>query len=449
MRETIVPEPINSRVQEAGWIPLKFVNEGGGAKVYLCAKVEMFNLVSRLMSTGAVVPNLQVADVGDIVQQLSNHLVRQRDALAVLKIPKSADDPATYERLKREITAMRAVSHPSLIRLFEAESKDPPEWFVMEWHANGDLSRHVAQYEGQAVKTIQAVLPVLEALAALHEKGFVHRDIKPSNIFVSDQGHLVLGDFGIVFPREEERLTELGTTLISRDWVPDWARFTDAPPQPKLDVFMIAKVIYFMVTGGRKVLASQLDEEENNLRHLLKDHEGAAELQELLTDCITIKEPLCKFATAGGLLVRMQDLLNQLNGKVQGNVVFSFLSVHSTTHVPIRKGFISENQRYPSLTRLLIFLPNKCKSLHASARLSGPPRTATFLLFLQCDHRHLTASEGFQFAATPDSDDRGKWVLKFTVNMTVPLNRGWHEFDAVIASESDGYSVTGLVLYSE
>lgn len=453
MREAIVPEPLNSRVQLAGWIPLSFAGEGGGAKVYLCAKAKMFNLVEQLVSSGGSVrdPKKNVEVIGGIIQGLSNHLIGQKDALAALKIPRAQDDPATFERLKREIAAMRAVSHPALIRLFAAEEKDPPEWFVMEWHPNGNMSTIVEQYKGQVAKTIHAILPVVEALAALHEKGFVHRDIKPSNIFVSDQGQLVLGDFGIVFPTEAagERLTEPSTTLISRDWIPDWARFTDSPPQPKIDVFMVAKVIYFMVTGGKKVLASQVDEPANDLTRIFDQKEGMAELQGVLLDCITTKEPACKFDSARNLFVRLQDLLTQLSGKVQGSLLFGFLSTHSTTDVPMRKKYISENPRYPSLNQLQIFLPNKCRSFRARCRLSGFTQPTKFSLYLEIGKRPSIPQEGFPIEANLDNSDRGSWGQEVIVNFSVPLNRGWHDLNVTITSESGGGAVTGFMLYGE
>jgi serine/threonine-protein kinase len=40
-----------------------------------------------------------------------------------------------------------------------------------------------------------------EALAYLHERGWIHRDVKPENILV-ENGHAVLTDFGIATPIE-------------------------------------------------------------------------------------------------------------------------------------------------------------------------------------------------------------------------------------------------------
>ena len=35
------------------------------------------------------------------------------------------------------------------------------------------------------------------AIKHVHDKGFVHLDIKPSNFFVTSEGRIKLGDFGI------------------------------------------------------------------------------------------------------------------------------------------------------------------------------------------------------------------------------------------------------------
>jgi serine/threonine protein kinase len=446
-----IPEPIRSRVQHQGWIPLEFLGEGGGAIVYLCAKRELIQTIQDLMQqAGTAIREVQgdVEIACKMVQKLNVNLVAERNALSALKIPKSLDDPATFERLRREIAAMSAVKHPALIRLFDADKNDPPEWFVMELHQKGNLSGLAKEYQGRVVQTIEAILPITEALALLHKNGFVHRDIKPSNIFISDQGSLVLGDFGIVFPRESDgtRLTDVATTLFSRDWIPDWARFSETPPQPKIDVFMLGKVIYFMVTGGQKVLASQLDEEAFDLNHQLKGQEGAAELQNLLIECITTKEKDCKFDGASNFLIRLQELLNHLTGRVQGNVIFSFLSVHSTTHVPIQRDLVIENPRYPSLARLQVFFSTKYKTLRGRARLAGPPKSERFVLFLLIDGVHLTTSSGYTFEMTPNHE-MGSWSPEIIVTLSIPLDRGWHNMDIIITSESGSYTLTGFMLY--
>src|SRR5574341_2024164 len=113
MTLSTVPEPLNSRVQQAGWIPLRQLGEGGGGTVYLCAKAALIKAVQDIMvhSAAAVQFNEKTLNLSKtLVLTLNNSMVVEKDALAALKVPKAMDAPGTRERLKREISAMKAVS---------------------------------------------------------------------------------------------------------------------------------------------------------------------------------------------------------------------------------------------------------------------------------------------------------------------------------------------------
>ena len=74
-------------------------------------------------------------------------------------------------------------------------------WLVMPIYEGGSVADIVRARFPKGISNIGIIanilLNVLRALEYLHKQGQIHRDIKCSNIFISMEGKLYLGDFGI------------------------------------------------------------------------------------------------------------------------------------------------------------------------------------------------------------------------------------------------------------
>ena len=120
-------------------------------------------------------------------------------AIKLLRADVAATDLG--ERLRVEARAAAKLVHPSIVRVFdigESESGDP--FIVMELLSGESLGTLLERGALPAVKAVQLLLPIAEALSLAHSRGVVHRDIKPDNIFIASQGNAVqpkLVDFGI------------------------------------------------------------------------------------------------------------------------------------------------------------------------------------------------------------------------------------------------------------
>ncbi len=230
----IVEVLLKLSLAEAGWFATESIGEGGGGEVFRCFRSATLDTFQPFIphAVAAHVVRVMKAEEqnrydGQVIDRLYQRLILQEWSVGALKVPHKVADSKSIDRLKREVKAMASVDHPALIKLVASDTDEIPGWFVMQYHTGGTLANQAYKYEGKPLEVLRAVRPIVDGLVLLHKRGFVHRDIKPGNIFIASDGHLVLGDFGIV---------------------PDWVRHRPIEDFPRsVDVFMLAKVIYFLV----------------------------------------------------------------------------------------------------------------------------------------------------------------------------------------------------------
>ena len=125
-------------------------------------------------------------------------------------LPQLAEDQAFVKMFIDEAKVMVRVNHPKVVQVLDFGEVDGQYFIAMEYVQGVDglaLLRMCVQH-GFRPTTHIAVHIISEVLDALHfahtlssednaPLGIIHRDISPSNIFISDQGEVKLGDFGI------------------------------------------------------------------------------------------------------------------------------------------------------------------------------------------------------------------------------------------------------------
>jgi len=95
------------------------------------------------------------------------------------------DQTAAIREFQRELCTVTRLSHPNIIKTFDADQVGSLHYFAMEFVEGVDLDRHVRQ--SGPVPIVQAcdyIRQVAQGLQHAHQLGLVHRDIKPANLFL-------------------------------------------------------------------------------------------------------------------------------------------------------------------------------------------------------------------------------------------------------------------------
>lgn len=121
----------------------------------------------------------------------------RRVAVKWLK-PSLATDPIVAERFRREAVAVAGLAHPNIVAVHDVFKEDDRQVVVMQL-VDGKSLRQLLDVQTRlsAELTIHIGMCVAAALDAAHRHGFVHRDVKPGNILVTQDGRVLLTDFGI------------------------------------------------------------------------------------------------------------------------------------------------------------------------------------------------------------------------------------------------------------
>lgn len=200
--------------------------------------------------------------------------------------------------ITREATVGRVVAHRHLIAILSAQVDTAPYFLVMPLLEGATL--RAALDACGPLPTSQAlwlVRQIAEALAALHQAGWMHADVKPDNIHVSPHGHATLIDLGFALRLDSPECTP-GSTLRGtlKYTAPEMISGITAVDQ-HCDVYSLGVTLFEMLTGrppfveddpGQLMLA-HLQRPVPNARRLLPSL--AREVNLLLHDMLA-KEPL-------------------------------------------------------------------------------------------------------------------------------------------------------------
>jgi len=167
-------------------------------------------------------------------------------------------DPTAVKRFLREAGYGSRVHHPGVVRTYDYGEADGHQYLALEWADGESLADFLHRSTPLAPALVATLVGQLaDALAAAHQAGIIHRDLKPENIMFNAAAQMVkLLDFGIARDAElppEERLTRTGFFVGTLQYVAPEA-LSGELVDPRADIFSLATISYYMLTGRHPYL---------------------------------------------------------------------------------------------------------------------------------------------------------------------------------------------------
>lgn len=149
-----------------------------------------------------------------------------------------------------------AGGHPNIVKVNEVFKANNTAYYVMEYLDGVSLKDYIAEHGALSEQeTMSMVLPVIDAVCALHDSTLTHLDIKPDNIMLTRKGNVlspVLIDFGLAkhYDAVGAPTSTINTMGCSHGYSPieQYAGITKF--SPTADVYALGATIYHCLTGN-------------------------------------------------------------------------------------------------------------------------------------------------------------------------------------------------------
>jgi len=182
------------------------------------------------------------------VVHLAKDLVLERDVALKIIGPELRQYPDVYEMFIQEAKAMAALNHPNLVMIFD-QGQDENETFVVMEYVEGNTLESLISNKGRPSlkRGLNVADQLCTGLAFAHKRQILHRDIKPENIFISKQGRVKLGDFGLARAMNELSIRQTKVRGTPQYMAPEQIRGTDI--DFRADLYSVGCTFYTIFTG--------------------------------------------------------------------------------------------------------------------------------------------------------------------------------------------------------
>ena len=166
--------------------------------------------------------------------------------------------------LEEAKTMAEFIGNPNITRVDSYFEENGTGYFVMEYLDGDSFLDYIKAHGGRLSweDTMRVVLPIMDALAAMHEKGIIHRDVTPDNIYITKDGTVKLLDFGAA-RYSLGNVSRSLDVILKHGFAPKEQYSRRGRQGPYTDVYSLGATIYYALTGTKPDDAIERSDEDN------------------------------------------------------------------------------------------------------------------------------------------------------------------------------------------
>lgn len=199
------------------------------------------------------------------------------------------------QALRNEITNMRLVDHPNIVKLLDVKKSSHNFYLICEYCPQGSLDVYMASKGGQLslIESLKLIRDIISGFRVLYGKNIVHRDLKPANLLLY-RNRIKIADFGfsklVAHAMEAQQILSLvGSPLYMSPQILRGEMYSS-----KTDVWSLG-IIWFQMIYGRtpwkgKSTFNLLKEIEENDLTFPKNPKITQETKNLIIGMLKIEE---------------------------------------------------------------------------------------------------------------------------------------------------------------
>ena len=237
-------------------------------------------------------------------------------AIKLIKMSAFGEDAFGHvrERFEREAKALARLDHPNILKVHDFGEHGGAPYLVMDYIEGSTLKE--LKKPVRVDTAVRLLTPIADALEYVHAQGLLHRDVKPSNIMITQRGHVILTDFGIVKWLEDDgdlhTLTATGVGIGTPEYMsPEQGRGMQV--DARSDMYSLSIVFYELITGQKpftaetpvNVLLKQISEPLPDPRQFVAE---ISESVKKFLDRAAAKDPEDRYPTTKEYLLDFEGL---------------------------------------------------------------------------------------------------------------------------------------------